>query len=132
MLMMDFNLKPYEWQENMDVIMQNVNLNRISVEKNFTMTFDFLNRCDGAEYKKITCSSVWMFSSSINMPTEGFPFFVCDVRTIKLKDCDVQSAFEHFRFGLSIPESDEYILLCVDDGDLSIALICKKIEIYDA
>ena len=130
--MINFSSKQYEWQENMDVIMQCVNLNRIGIENNFKMVFDFLNSYDGKHYKKIVCHSVWKFSSDVDLsPEDEFPFFICDVRIIKLEKDDIHSAFANFGFGLAIPESEEYYLLCMDDGDISISLICQKVEVLD-
>ena len=130
--MLDFNLKPYEWQKNMNTIMQNVNLDKIVINGNFTIIFDFLNSEDGDTYKKIACYSVWKLSSDMDISEEDeFPFFVCDIKTLKLESSDVKSAFTHYGFGFNIPESDEYNLLCMESGDISINLICKKIEILE-
>ena len=128
--MINFNLKPYEWKRNINPIMQNVNLNKISILDNVTMFFDFLNSYDGEYYKKIICHSVWKFSSDMDLSIgDEFPFFICDIRVIKLENEDIESAFAHLGFGLAIPESEEYNLLCMESGDISISLICKTIEV---
>jgi hypothetical protein len=63
---------------------------------------------------------------------EGFPVFICDVRVAKLKHSEIESAFAYLKYGFSIPDSDEYTLLCMDSGDISISLICETIEIMDS
>ena len=130
--MIDFNLNPYEWQKDMNIVMQNVNLSKINIMNNFTMTFDFLNSYDGKYYKKIVCHSVWKLSSDMDFSTgEEFPVFICDIMIIKLKSCDVKPAFAYYGFGFAIPKSEEYNLLCMASGDVSIGLICGKIEILE-
>jgi hypothetical protein len=60
---------------------------------------------------------------------EGFAFFICDIRVAKLKDTEIAAAFRFLSYGFDIPKSNEYHLLCMDSGDISISLICKTIEI---
>ena len=130
--MINFNLKGYEWQKSMDIIMQNINLSKINITDNVTIIFEFLNSYNGDDYKKIVCHSVWKLSSDLCFAVgDEFPFFICDIRTEKLENSNIASAFAHYGFGLNIPESEEYCLLCINSGDVSISLICEKIEILD-
>jgi len=128
----DFKLKPYEWQKKMDIIMQNVNLNQVKTMGTFAMAFEFRNSYDGNHYKKIVCNSVWKLSSDMCFSTgDEFPFFICDIRVAKLENAEIEAAFKMLNYGLSIPHSKEYYLLCMDSGDISISLICEKIEVLD-
>ena len=128
--MIDFNLKPYEWQKDMEVVMENVDLSEICFLDNVAMSFVFHNTYNGGFYKKILCHNVWKFSKDINMwEGEGFNYFICDIRVAKLVDVEIEGAFSYLRYGLTIPQSNEYNLLCMDSGDISINLICKTIEI---
>jgi len=128
--MIDFYLKPYEWHRDMGNIMQNVNLNNIEFLSDRSILFSFLNSYNGDLNKKILCHNVWKFSEENNMEQgENFPFFICDVRIEKLENAEIEAAFSYFQYGLSIPKCNEYTLLCMDSGDISIALICETIEI---
>ena len=116
----------------MDIIMQNVNLSKISILDNVTMEFEFLNSYDGANYKKIICNSVWKLSSEIDLSMGNeFPIFVCDVRLRKLEKGDVKPVFVYYGFGLKVSELKEYYLLCIESGEVSISLICESIEVND-
>lgn len=128
--MINFNLKPYEWQKNMEIIMQNINLNAIEFLSDRSILFSFLNSYDGNIDKKILCRNVWKFSEENNLEKgEDFPFFICDVRAIKLENAEIQAAFDYFSYGLGLPDGNEYHLLCMDSGDISIDLICEAVEI---
>lgn len=128
--MINFSLKPYEWQKDMDNIMQNVNLNGIIFLNDRSILFDFLNSYDGNFYRKILCHNVWKFSEENNIEQgEEFPFFICDVRIAKLENTEIDEAFSYLNYGLSIPKCNEYNLLCMDSGDISIALICETVEV---
>ena len=128
--MEDFKIKKYEWQKNMNNIMQNVNLDKIDIVDN-TVTLEFLNSYDGKQYKKIVCKTIWKFVSDMCFSNgDGFPVFVCDITTKKLEGDDIILGFDYLNFGEEIPKSKEYNLLSLYSGDLTINLICKSIEIY--
>ena len=130
--MIDFSLKPYEWQKSMDIVMQYVNLSNIQFMDNISMVFEFLNSYDGKDYKKIVCNSVWKIASEMDCyPGDRFPLFICDILIKKLELCEVRQYSTLYRFGHTIPESDEYFLLCMESGEVSISLICNKVEILD-
>jgi len=128
--MINFNLKAYQWHQDMNIIMQNVNLERIEFLNDRSMSFCFLNSYDGGFCRKILCKNVWKFSEDINLDrNDTFPFFICDVKTIKLEKSNVEDAFRYFRYSLEIPKSNNLYLLCMDSGDISIALICEVVEV---
>ena len=130
--MIDFREGSNEWLEDMNIVMRNVNLIKIDILDNTTMIFEFANSFNGEYYKKILCHLVWKFSSDIYLSIgDGFPFFICDIRILQLKDVDIASAFERLGFGLEVPESNEYYLLCMDSGDISISLICGSVEMQE-
>ena len=62
---------------------------------------------------------------------DGFPFFICDVKLTKLENTEIENAFNYLRYGMSIPDCQEYNLLCMDSGEISINLICEIVEIID-
>jgi len=130
--MLDFSLMPYEWQRDMEIIMSNVNLNSIEFLSAKNMSFSFLNSYNGDFYKKILCHNVWRLSEG-NIIDEGeeFPTFVCDIRVKKLKNVEIKAAFDYLKYGWDVPVSNEYNLVCIDGGEISIDLICGKIEVLD-
>jgi hypothetical protein len=128
--MINFNSAPYEWQKDMKIIIQNVNLSKIDFFDNNSISFDFLNSTDGNSYKRLTCSNVWKFSIENNIEKgEGLPFFICDIRLAKLEQSEIEGAFIYLNYGFGIPSSEDYMLLCMDSGDISIALICEIVEV---
>ena len=130
--MIDFDLKPYEWKMNMDNIMSNVNLSKIEFLNDRSILFCFLNSYNGSFYKKIICHNVLKFTEdNYYEKSDGFPFFICDVKLTKLKNTDIENAFNYLRYGMNIPDCQEYNLLCMDSGELSINLICGIVEIID-
>lgn len=85
--MINFNLKPYEWQKQMDIVIENVNLSKIEILKDRSILFSFLNNYEGKFYKKILCCNVWRFMLENNCDDgDEFPFFICDVRRLKLEN----------------------------------------------
>jgi len=129
-VMLDFSLYPYEWQKNMTILIQNENLVKIEFLIDRSITFDFINSYDGNFSNKIICQNVWKFTIENDMEREDeFPFFICDVRIKKLEHLEIEGAFEYLKYGLEIPINNEYTLLCMDSGDISISLICEKVII---
>ena len=130
--MLNFNSKPFEWQRDMEILMSNVNLNGIEFLSVRNMLFSFLNSYNGDFYKKILCHNVWKFTEE-NIIDEGerFPIFICDIRVAKLENAEIEAAFDYLKYGWGVPESNEYNLVCIDGGEVSIDLICEKVEILD-
>ena len=56
---------------------------------------------------------------------------IYDVMAIKLDISNIKSAFTHYGYGFTIPESEEYSLMCMESGGISISLICGKLEVLD-
>ena len=128
--MLNFSLQPYEWQKEMEVILENINLSKIEFLDDCAINFSFLNSYDGSFCNKIICRNVWKFSKNNSIPKEEcFPLFICDVRMATLRDEEITDAFKYFGFDLFFPTNNDYILLCLDSGEISISLICSNIEI---
>lgn len=128
--MINFKLKPYEWQKCLSTIMENINLSKIVILDDGSIEFDFISSNDGSYYKKIVCTHVMKINSEINREiAETFPCFICDIKSIKLENEDINAAFEYFGYDFDVPELDEYTLLCLESGDISINLICEAISI---
>jgi hypothetical protein len=129
-LMIDFSLKPCEWQKNMHILLQNVNLTSIEHLSDLSIVFRFSNTYDGGPCEKILCHTVWKFTEEncIGHDDES-PFFICDVRTAKLEKAEIKSAFNYLNYGWDIPDCSDYNLLCMDSGEISINLLCKAIEV---
>jgi len=130
--MLDFSLTPYEWHNNMKIIMQNIALDRIEFNIDNSILFSFSNTYNGEPHKKLLCRSVWKFSAENNCEEDAFPYFTCDVRMSNLENMEIRAAFDYLKYGFGeIPDSSEYILICMD-GDMGIELICSHVEIIIA
>ena len=129
--MLNFNLQPCEWQNNMNILMQNVNLNKIEFSNSNSIRFSFSNSCDGNSYKNLLCTNVWKFTEDNNLcGGDTFPIFICDVRALELESSEIKEAFGclGYKFG-DIPNGSEYNLVCLDSGEISIALICETLSV---
>lgn len=125
--MINFELNPYRWE--MDIIMNNINLNKIEFLNN-SISIEFLNSYNGAYYKKLLCNNVWKFISENNYEEkEEAPYFIGEVRLKKLEELEIIEAFKFLKYTFEIPNSNEFNLVCIDSGDRSIKLICKTVEI---
>lgn len=129
--MIDFRSEPYEWRSNMNIIMENVTLDKIEHNNDKSMLFYFSNTYDGDVYKNLLCKNVWKFFKEDRIDDENtFPCFICDVRMIKLEKSEVKEAFNYLRYGFdNIPVSSEYTLICMDSGEICIELICESIDV---
>ena len=129
--MLNFDLKPYEWQNDMPIIMQNIDLTKIEFDnKSILFKFFSANSEEPPTDKYILCNNVWVFSEQNNLRQEdNFPIFICDVRLAILKNSsEIKSAFDYLGYGFdNIPSSREYSLLCIDSGEISIELLCETV-----
>jgi len=128
--MINFKQEPYRWQKKMNIIMENVNLEKIEFCNDNSILFSFLNSCDGKHYNDLLCSSVWKFSEENNFEKgDELPYFIYDVRMKKLEKYEIKAAFDYLKYGWDVPESNEYYLICLDSGVVSINLICGNVSI---
>lgn len=128
----DFKLKPYEWQKSMEIVLTDVNLDKVNILDNGEIVFDFIDSYSGRFYKQMICSDVWKISVDMNLgPKEQFPIFIGDVRVIKLDKENVKEAYAYLGYGFEIPESKEYNLVCIESGEISIVLVCGRVEIIE-
>ncbi|MDQ2088228.1 hypothetical protein RBH29_17530 [Herbivorax sp. ANBcel31] len=126
--MINFSLKPYEWQKSMNTIFQNVNLDGIIISNDTGILFRFINSYDGKPSGTLRCYNVWKSQFETGSLLE-FPVFICDVRMQKLDKFDIKSAFNYLDFGFEIPDISDCYLICIDSGELSIILLCENINV---
>ena len=125
--MINFKLPPYEWQKSMEIVYENMNLEKIEIiDKN--IDFNFTNSYNGDFAGILSCINAWKIQVESSEALE-YPAFVCDIRLKKLKGEEIADAFKYMKFGFEIPKSTEYHLMCFDSGELSIALICEAVEV---
>jgi len=128
--MIDFNLKPYQWKQQMKLIFENINLVTMNIINNTTMNFQFSNSYNGELLNSILCKNIWKLSINCDDTIEKeYPIFIGNVSFIKLKGENIKEAFNLLNYRFNIPESNEYNFLCIDSGEISISLICKSMEI---
>lgn len=124
---LNFELKPYEWQKEMDVLLRNVNLAKVETS-NSKIIYDLINSYDGQPLGRIVCHDVWKIQFDAVELLES-PWFVADVRLKKLQGEEIDSAFAYFKCGFDIPKSLDYYLLSFDSGEVSIMLLCGSVEL---
>jgi len=135
--MINFNLPPYKWRENMTVLIENVSLDRIVISGSNSISFEFINVCDGDAEKNLICGNVWKLSQEyipeIEEDPHSFPIFIGSVRAICFHDStEVKATFGYlgYRFD-TLPILDEYYFVCIDSGEVCIELICGKLSLVE-
>lgn len=128
--MINFELNKYEWQKQMKTIMENVNLSGINISNDKSFAFIFLDSIKGEHYKDIICTNVWKFiyDSSLEV-NEEWPIFVGEVKVIELQKQEIEEAFKYFNYSFNIPNYEKYLCVCIESGELSIALLCEDMKL---
>ena len=129
-IMIDYNLKPYQWHQSMDVVMKNINLKNIEIKHNESISLEFLNSYNGAFANNLLCQNVWKTEMDFDgvMKCE-FPVFIVEVMVKKLENEDIRNTFEYFNFSFEIPSAAQYNLLCIISGEICIYVICENVVI---
>ena len=125
---MNFSLKPHEWQKEMEVLFPNSNLQNFTFSGTSGIEFQFINSFDGKALGTLQCKKIWKLQSEIDA-TLDFPVFIGDVRIRDLSPDENENAFRYLNYGFATPEASKYYLVCIDSGEISIIILCGKIEI---
>jgi len=125
---MDFSLKPYEWQKEMEILFPNSNLKNFNFSGTSGIEFQFLNSFDGNFLGILRCEEIWKIQHEIDT-TLTFPAFVGDVRVKDLRQDEKKDVFRYLNYGYEIPEVQKCYLVCVNGGEINTTIICGKIEI---
>ena len=128
--MIDFTLKPYEWQEEMEVLFSNSNLESIVFLSGSSLKFHFLNSFDGKKLGTLYCKEMRKLQYELDENSE-FPIFIGDVRIHCLKQDEIEDAFEYLDYGFIVPTVQEYYLVCINSGEISVIVLCGKIDVED-
>jgi len=126
--MIDFELPRYEWQKNMDLVLENVNLHDVRLSNDdHGLQLGFLNSYNGKHCGSIQCRNIWKIQfEADNLMV--FPIF-CDVRLQKISKEEIVSAFKIFKHWFEIPENTNYYMLCIDMGDVIFTLFCGYVKV---
>ena len=127
----NFNLPQYEWQKDMNIIIQDASINKIKFLSANSILFSFTDIDNGNDHKNLICNNIWKQCGEYNFEKgDDFPIFIGDVRTIKLINAsDVKAAFDYLNYSYGIPVSSGYNLVCIDSGEVSVTLICETVLI---
>jgi len=128
--MIDFTLKPYEWQKEMEVFFSNSNLESMVFLSGSEIEFHFLNSFDGKKLGTLYCKEMWKMQYEV-YETAEFPIFVGDVRIHCLKQDEIEDAFGYLDYGFIVPNALEYYLVCINSGEINAILICGEINTED-
>lgn len=129
-----FEIPRNQWWEYMKPIMQNINLNKVSMLQNNHMVFSFLNSYNGKFYKSLSCKQIlkccienWAFEN------EEFAYFVPDVFLKKLSKTELESSLIYYKYGYNVDFSklcDQYLIL-IFGNEICIDMICGDVEVLD-
>jgi len=126
--MINFTLRPYEWQKEMEIFFPNSNLKNFTFSASAGMDFRFINSFDGRPFGTLKCEGIWRIQHEIDA-TLNFPVFIGDVRIRDLNEDEVEDAFRYLNYGFAIPKASKYYLVCINGGEISTIIICGKINI---
>ena len=112
----------------MDIVMSNVNLDKIEILERVNIELYFSNSYDGRPLQKILCHNVLNLSFGTCGDIDEFPLFICDVELRTLKDEDAQSALASFPNAFKLSELTECKFLCLESGEVSIWIICEGVK----
>lgn len=126
-----FELQRNKWWENMNKIMENVNLNEVSVMRNNYIIFKFLNSYNGDFYKNLKCNHIIKCCIENDaFEDEEFAYFIPDIYVKELSKDEMKSSLKYYKYGYNINTSklDKLYLVVIVGSEICIDIICEEIE----
>lgn len=129
-----FEIPRNQWWKYMKPIMQNVNLNNISMLRNDHMLFTFSNSYNGKFYKSLYCKQILKCCiDNCAFENEEFAYLVLDVFLKKLSKTELESSLIYYKYGYWVDLSklcDQWLILIVG-SEICIDMICGEVEVLE-
>lgn len=127
-----FELQRNKWWEYMERVMENVNLNEISIIRNNHMIFKFLNSYNGEIYKNLECNQI--FKCCIDneaFEDEEFAYFIADIYVKELSKDEVESSLKYYKYGYNVNFSqvNKLYLILIIGNEICLDIICETFKI---
>lgn len=127
-----FELPRNKWWEHMERIVENVNLDEISIVQNNYMKFKYLNSCNGKFYKNLKCNQILKCCiENEALENERFAYFIADVYVKELNKDEVYSSLKYYKYGYNVDFSkvNKLYLILMVGHDISLDIICGSFEV---
>lgn len=127
-----FELPRYKWWENMKTLMENVNLDELTMIQNNYFKFRFSNSYNGEFCKRLDCSNIVKCSIENDaFEDEMFSYFVLDVFIKELSSEEIKSALIYYKYGynINLSEIDKLYLILINGNEICMDIICGKYEL---
>ena len=137
-----FELLKYQWWDYMERIMENINLNDISIKRNDHMIFEFINSYNGKFCANLECSHILKCCIENQAhENEEFAYFITDIFVKELSkdeileefyeqlDSDYELSDEMYNVIKNIAKNLQNSTICNQKQKRYCGLILKKIKI---
>lgn len=127
-----FELQKNKWWEHMERIIENVNLNEISIMRNNYMIFEFLNSYNGEFYKNLECNQI--FKCCIDnqaFEDEEFAYFIADVYVKELSKDEMKSFLKYYKYEYNVNFSHirKLYLILIIGNEICLDIIFENFNI---
>jgi len=129
-----FELQRNKWWEYMKRIMENVDLNEISIMRNNHMIFKFSNCYNGEFYKNLECNQIIKCSiDNEAFEDEEFAYFIADIYVKELSKNEVESSLKYYKYGYNVNFSqvNKLYLILIVGSEICLDIICAKFKIIE-
>lgn len=127
-----FELPRNKWWEHMERILENVNLNNISLMRNNHIIFEFLNSYNGKFYKNLECNQILKCCiDNEAFEDEEFAYFIADVYSKELSENEKDDFIKYYRYGYKVNFSHvkKLYLIMIIGSEICLDIICGNFSI---
>ncbi len=127
-----FELPRSKWWEHMERIIENVNLDAISIVRNNYIKFKLLNSYNGEFYKNLDCNQIIKCCiENEALQNEKFAYFILDIYVRELSKEEMESSLKYYKYGYNADFSkiNKLYLIWMVGSEISLDIICGKYEI---
>ena len=124
-----FEQPKYQWWDYMERIMENVNLNNISIIRNEHMIFDFLSSYNGKFCANLECSHILKCCIENQAhEDEEFAYFIADIFVKELSKDEMESSIKYYKYGYNVNLSQVHklYLISIIGNWICLDIICEK------
>ena len=123
-----FELPKYQWWDYMERIVENVDLNEVTIIQNNHMIFEFLNSYNGKFCANLECSQI--FKCCIEnqaQEDEEFAYFIADIFVKELSRDEMESSLKYYKYGYNVLSPvDKLYLIMIIGNSICLDIICEE------
>lgn len=123
-----FELPKYQWWDYMERIVENVDLNEVTIIQNNHMIFEFLSCYNGKLYANLECNQI--FKCCIEnqaQEDEEFAYFIADIFVKELSRDEMESSLKYYKYGYNVlSQIDKLYLILIIGSSICLDIICEE------